>query len=95
MNLYCVFVGEFKHEEFDFIKQINKMQTLITGLETSSSLADIYPPNEESLMLSASQTDVLDQTDVSDQTNNTSDIIKLYDVVYAAIAVGGGHRDEQ
>ena len=46
-------------------------------------------------MLSASQTDVLDQTDVSDQTNNTSDIIKLYDVVYAAIAVGGGHRDEQ
>lgn len=89
MSIYCVLVGEFKREEFDFIKQINKMQTLIKGIETSNSLADIYPPNGNSLMPSTSQ------TDSSEQIDNTSDMIKLYDVVYAAIAIKGGQKDEQ
>lgn len=33
LNLYCIPVGEFKYDEFDFLQQVNKMENLITGFE--------------------------------------------------------------
>lgn len=81
MNLYCILVGDFKHEEFDFIKQINKMETLITGFENSSTLADIYPPNKQGI--------ASDKDENPTMQEDNSETIKLYDVVYAAISVGG------
>lgn len=85
LNLYCILVGEFKHEEFDFLKQVNKMENLITGFEKSSTLADIYPPE------ASENVNKVTLNKLSSQEENK--MIKLYDVVYAAIAIGDD--DEQ
>lgn len=91
MNLYSIFVGEFNREEFDFIKQIYKMQTLITGFEKSSTLADVYPPTEKNqLEPNEEKTSSNEQT----QSVSSANTIQLYDVVYAAIAAGGDTLNE-
>lgn len=46
MTMYCVFVGNFGKEQFNFVKQIEKMQTLITATNTPKTLSDLYPPQK-------------------------------------------------
>ena len=79
LNLYCIPVGEFKYDEFDFLQQVNKMENLITGFEKNATLADVYPSEQPKESDNVSSQNIFKQND---------DRIKLYYVVYASIATG-------
>ena len=81
MTLYCIEVGKFDKEKFDFMKQLNKMENLITGVNQHKSLADAFPP------INIEQSEEIEITSEY-QHIPESDII-LYDVVYACIENGG------
>lgn len=76
MTIYCMPVGTFDKEDFDFYKRIMKMQTLLTNIEPQQTLADLFPVTSEST-----------QNDVTTNNNDdeTQEPISLYDVVYACI----------
>lgn len=82
MTLYCIPVGEFHKERFDFLKEISKMETLISAAGQPKSLADVHPPI------------VTLRKNNEQVTNQVADTgkIKLYDVVYACVSVEG--KDE-
>lgn len=80
MDVYCIPVGKFDVGQFDFIKQISKMQTLISGVETASTLAEKYPPKKNS-----SDDDFVGNNSQTNGESNTQEI-ELYDVVYASIS---------
>ena len=77
MTLYCIPVGEFLKERFDFLKEVSKMETMISTAGQPKNLADVYPPlvsfNKQSEGNTSQETD--------------ADRIKLYDIVYAYISV--------
>ena len=78
MNIYCVHVGKFKKEQFDYLKQISKMENLITGVDNNLTLADQFPIEENNI-----------EGDVEVCMERSKDkSIKLYDVVYACISFG-------
>jgi len=79
MNAYGVFIGEFEKDQFDYIKQINKMEDLVTDVNSNKTLADKFPlPNNNGQELK--------------ETAKTNDDcvpkIKLYDIVYACVPLG-------
>ena len=76
IDLFCIFVGKFKKEEFDFIKQLNKMQTLITNFEKEETLSELFPCLED-------EEDLKNQ----DSDEETVDYINLYDVICASITM--------
>ena len=78
LTVYCIPVGEFEEERFDFMKQIEEMQTLFSFEGTSNgTLSDIFPINE-------AEDSALLETHTDNETE-TSCMIKLYDAVYACI----------
>lgn len=79
MTLYCIPVGEFEKDKFDFMKQLSKMEDLIYDVNQRKTLADVYPPPAQK------QEDTKKKS-----TNGTSNgkLISLYDVVYACINSG-------
>ncbi|MFR4177139.1 MAG: DUF6414 family protein [Lactococcus raffinolactis] len=80
MDVYCIPVGKFDTGQFDFIKQIAKMQTLISGVETTSTLAEKYPPKKRT---------PVDDTVINEASPEivpNEKTIELYDVVYASIS---------
>jgi len=80
LTIYCIPVGEFEKGRFDFMKQIEQMQTLFTFENASNgTLSDIFPANDvEDFKSSQSHTDEIAQKSCN---------IKLYDAVYACIGV--------
>lgn len=75
MTLYCVSVGEFKKERFDFLKEVSKMEKLISTAEQPQTLADIFPPTVS-----------LTENEYSIPNNShTEQTVQLYDVLYACI----------
>jgi len=85
LTLYCINVGYFAKETFDFIKQIFKMKEVFGSIEQDRKLADVYPPNE---------TDSLETTVVGEVMGGStpSSDIALYDVVYACISLEGDRK---
>ena len=77
MTLYCIPVGEFQKERFDFLKEISKMEKLISTAGQPQSLADVYP---STTTLSKQHKEVTNQA-------TSADKVKLYDVVYACVSV--------
>lgn len=81
MTLYCIEVGKFAKEKFDFVRQIQKMEVIASGVNQNKTLADAYPPMEDAEKVET----------VSTKVPNTSasipDIV-LYDVLYACIKTG-------
>lgn len=75
--VYCVPVGSFSLDDFDFMKQLTKMQELITTANVVQTLADVYPAEI-----------VLNESAAYGNTTNgiVDNQIKLYDVVYACVA---------
>ena len=67
------------------------MQTLITGFEKSSTLADVYPPAEKNQL---EPNEEKTSSNEQPQSVSSSNTIQLYDVVYAAIAAGGDTLNE-
>jgi hypothetical protein len=84
MDIYCISVGKFSREEFDFIKQIDKMQILITGIEKTSSLADMYPPKENETSKESTEESQINR----DNDRKSQNMIELFDVLYASISGG-------
>lgn len=78
MNLYCIPVGSFDKERFDFMKEIGKMERLISTAEQPQTLSELYPPTIPSTKESKP-----DSTQESE-----ADKITLYDVLYACVSVG-------
>ncbi len=76
MTLYCIPVGKFKKERYDFLKEISKKETLLSTAGQSQTLADVYPSNISF---------VKETNAVSDESSD-EDIIKLYDVLYACVS---------
>ena len=78
MTLYCIKVGTFSKDDFDFIEQINRMQDMFSNIEADNTLADIYPSH-----LTKQSTLVPAQTSELYDSNND---VALFDVVYACIS---------
>lgn len=79
MSIYCVPVGNFKIEDFDFMKQLQRMQDLLKTTTKGKFLCDIYPHKEINVNLNSG---------IQNKVENYIDkenLIKLYDVVYASI----------
>lgn len=74
MNLYCIPVGEFHKEHFDFIQEISRMERLISTAEKPQTLADVFPADVQS-----------DVTEEEQNALNEEDKVTLYDVLYACV----------
>lgn len=81
MTLYCIEVGKFDKDKFDFFKQLNKMENLLTGINQHKTLADAFPLNESK--------DNGKETEMQEHSIHPN--ILLYDVVYACIESGGNN----
>lgn len=78
MNIFCIPVGAFAKDDFDFQKQILKMEKLITNSQPQQTLADLFPDEEKSG----------DNENIVVTESAETTVIKLYDVVYSCIEVG-------
>lgn len=78
MTLYCIPVGEFEKNRFDFIKQLEKMDQILTSEDSPKSLADVYPAKINS------SNDCVNSHLIKQQNDN-NDIVTLYDVIYSSI----------
>lgn len=88
MELYCVLVGKFKKNKFDFFEQVNKMESLITGVNKVQSLADVYPVEAKEASIT-----VEGKVCTKDKTAQyLSDRIELYDVICASVPFGGNNE---
>jgi hypothetical protein len=47
MTVYCIYIGKFDKDKFDFMKQLNKMQMLHTN-DNHQTLSDAYPTFDSS-----------------------------------------------
>ncbi len=81
MTLYCIPVGEFAKERFDFIREMEKMERIFSHTNQNRSLSDIYPPQKDEK--SAKPEKALSNT--NKETNNENKV-ELFDVVYACIS---------
>lgn len=86
MNLYCIPVGIFDRERFDFVKQLSKMENLLKNGNSNQTIADVFPIEENDVEECSSSTPSAVQSKNND--------VELYDVVYACIAsnLSGGSR---
>lgn len=70
MTLYCIPVGKFDKDRFDFMKELEKMDALNKKANQGRTLADVYGTSNSAQR----------------ETSNEDDKVALYDVVYACIA---------
>lgn len=82
MTIYCISVGNFSVEEFDFLKQLNKMETLITGIERDETLADTFPLTDEKQDITEKKIEITPEVSKIPSEKN----IELLDVLYASIS---------
>ena len=75
MSLYCIPVGKFSKERFDFIKEISKMEKLVSTADRGQTLADAFPSS-----LSPRKPIKESETHKSEE-----DLVELYDVIYAYV----------
>lgn len=80
MTLYCISVGKFDRERFDFIKEMSKMERLFSQANGSKTLSDYYPPKTS---IYNEQND--NEGNSAQKSNNDINTVELYDVVYACI----------
>ena len=78
MTIYCISIGFFHKDKFDFMKQIEKMQALYIGPKTQT-LADAFS-SDSSISRDTPLATIQDQ----EKDGN----IELFDVVYACISSG-------
>ena len=85
MTIYCIFVGEFPKEYFNFFEEINKMETLISNTSQPKKLREIYP----------SAYNIGKDNNSKNKQDYSEDMIKLYDVVYAGIKLENGENIDE
>ena len=81
MTLFCIEVGRFSKDKFDFMKQLLKMESLVIGVNQNHTLADAFPPTPS---------DTVDALQVAEKEapQTSAPEIVLYDVLYACIEAG-------
>ena len=82
LELYCIYVGQFPVSSFNFIEQLNKMSGQAnSGQQTLDKLYPTFTNNEAE--------------NGGNKTVNSKkeNMIKLYDVVYAAICPGANNEN--
>ena len=79
MSLYCIPVGKFARDRFDFIKEISKMENLISTADKGQTLADVFP---SSMSL---------ENPAQESESHTSEecLVELFDVIYACVTTEG------
>lgn len=77
MTLYCIKVGDFPGDSFDFMKTLNKLEKIFVNIESGNTLADLYPPKQAEV----TSIDIATETPEADQSK-----VELYDVLYACVA---------
>lgn len=77
MTVYCISVGSFSKEKFDFIKAIDKMQNLLTTAGNAQTLADVFPPSKRLKVDSGRPSSSIPKDDEK---------VALYDVIYACVS---------
>ncbi len=80
IDVYCVPVGQFTTSDFDFLQQITRMQKLIGATNSSTYLADVFPPSKP---VSHEEKEAA----VEKKKENKKNTVALYDVVYACISL--------
>lgn len=83
MDLYCVYVGTFSEDRFDFQKELSKMGALLSADNQPQYIADIYPPSQVQDETSGTQTSSISHKETQDSHGE----IKLYDVVCARVVI--------
>lgn len=73
MTLYCIPVGKFEKDRFDFIQEISKMEQLISTAEKRQTLADVFPST------------IQPAGGAEEVTSNEICKVTLYDVLYACV----------
>lgn len=86
MTMYCIFVGEFSKEHFNFFGEINKMETLISTTSQPKKLGEVYPSTYDKRKDNNNN----NNNNFKNEKDYPEDMIKLYDVVYAGIKVKDG-----
>lgn len=76
MTLYCIPVGEFDRERFDFIKEMEKMEKIFSHTEQRKTLLDIYPPKTKNIS---------ERKEEQHSNTENGNQVKLFDVVYAYV----------
>lgn len=79
MTLYCIPVGEFERDRFDFVAEFSKMENLFSKANKTQTLGDIYPPKVS--ITSSTGISSIEKTEEVTQ----EDKVELYDVLYACI----------
>lgn len=80
MTLYCIPVGKFTRDRFDFYNEINNMSGLFSNTNKLNKLADAYPPHQESQPITP-----IEETNYELDNDNTKELIELFDVLYACV----------
>jgi len=80
MTLYCIPVGRFDRERFDFIKEVSNMERLFSKTNGAQKLADLYPPKAQI----DKNTGFITKADMK-ESETQADTVELFDVVYACI----------
>lgn len=76
ITAYCVPVGKFVSDDFDFLIQLKKMQQLVTNANSEQTLAEAYPGGAQHGKQELPKVDKIEN----------GEPVTLYDVVYACIA---------
>ena len=76
ITAYCVPVGKFVSDDFNFLIQINKMQHLVTNANSGQTLAEAFPEGRPCDVRGLPKSDKIEN----------GQPVTLYDVVYACIA---------
>ena len=80
MTLYCIRVGRFDRERFDFVKEISKMERLFSQTNEAQTLSDYYPPKPD-VSAESKENGIINEK----KTTTGFNTIELYDVLYACI----------
>ena len=76
MDLYCISVGTFERERFDFIKEISEMERLVSSTDNATTLADRYPIKEQ----------MTSEYYGNETEAQGKDKVELFDVLYACVS---------
>ena len=83
LQLYCIGVGSFSKDDFNFIIQLNKMAKLSEGA-SAQTLADVYPSTKNETQ----------EQKFSCVGGADAPYIQLFDVVYASISHEGNKNEK-
>jgi len=81
MTLYCISVGKFSKQKFDFLRQLKKMEKLISDVDNPKTLAEAFPNAIKHNSEESSE-------ELDTENDEMQPRVQLFDVIYASIETG-------